>query len=297
MVSICIPIYNFDLKSLVKSLHSQGKKSGIIFEILLVDDASDNYYRNINKSLNTLEHVKYLQLNENIGRAKIRNYLADNAKYDYLIVMDCDSMTPDNKYIERYVPYCKGNIIVCGGRTHYKNYGDKNLQLRWLYGTKREENPAVKRSKNPNNSFMTNNFLISKSLFKKFWLNETITGYGHEDTYFGYQLKKAGIDIIHIDNPLIHTGLETADIFIKKTKEAIVNLLKIYKLTGYDHEFVHMVSLLKAYVKIKKLRLIFILRLIYNTFNKSMIKNLKGPNPKLWVFDLFKLGYICKIAK
>ena len=298
MLSICIPIYNYDLSPLVNSLHEQGKTLDIPFEIILADDASDNFYRNLNQKLNNLEHVKYIQLEKNIGRAKIRNYLAKKANFPYLLIMDCDSITPDNKFLERYLPFCKNtNIIVCGGRTHYPSPGDNSFLLRWLYGKNREEKTAAQRNQNPNNSFMTNNFLISKKLFEKFRLNEAITGYGHEDTYFGYQLKKAGINIIHIDNPLIHTGLEPADVYVRKTEEAIHNLLKIYEITNYDQEFVNMVSLLKTFRKIKKWRLTYFLQIIFKTFNYKIKNNLLSSNPKLWILDLYKLGYICKAAK
>ncbi len=298
MLSICIPIYNYDLSPLVNSLHEQGKTLDIPFEIILADDASDNFYRNLNQKLNNLEHVKYIQLEKNIGRAKIRNYLAKKANFPYLLIMDCDSITPDNKFLERYLPFCKNtNIIVCGGTTHYPSPGDNSFLLSWLYGKNREEKTAAQRNQNPNNSFMTNNFLISKKLFEKFRLNEAITGYGHEDPYFGYQLKKAGINIIHIDNPLIHTGLEPADVYVRKTEEAIHNLLKIYEITNYDQEFVNMVSLLKTFRKIKKWRLTYFLQIIFKTFNYKIKNNLLSSNPKLWILDLYKLGYICKAAK
>ena len=298
MLSICIPIYNYDLSPLVNSLHEQGKTLDIPFEIILADDASNNFYRNFNQKLNNLEYVKYIQLEKNIGRAKIRNYLAKKANFPYLLIMDCDSITPDNKFLERYLPFCKNtNIIVCGGTTHYPSPGDNSFLLRWLYGKNREEKTAAQRNQNPNNSFMTNNFLISKKLFKKFRLNEAIMGYGHEDTYFGYQLKKAGINIIHIDNPLIHTGLEPADVYVRKTEEAIHNLLKIYEITNYDQEFVNMVSLLKTFRKIKKWRLTYFLQIIFKTFNYKIKNNLLSSNPKLWILDLYKLGYICKAAK
>ncbi len=297
MLSVCIPVYNFDMNSLVSSLHSQGENLDLPFEILLADDASDDHYKIVNRKLNKLENVRYLQLDKNTGRSKIRNYLADKARYAYLLFMDCDSMTPDNKYLERYVPYCKGSVVVCGGRTHYPTPGDECFRLRWRYGTEREENRAAQRKKKPNNSFMTNNFLVSKDIFEKFRLNELIAGYGHEDTFLGYELKKAGISIMHIDNPLIHAGLEPSDVFLEKTKEAIQNLLKIYKLTGYDREFANMVSLLKTCRKIKQWKLAFLMRIIFGNFHAAMEKNLLGADPKLWVFDLYKLGYICKMLR
>lgn len=296
MLSICIPVYNYDVTALVSSLHLQGINLNIPFEILLVDDASDDSYREKNQELNKLEQVNYIQLDKNIGRAKIRNFLADSAQYHNLVFMDCDSAVPNDKYLERYLDYCKAKAVVCGGRTHHPTPGGKAFKLRWLYGTRREEKTASQRAEKPNNSFMTNNFLISKDIFIKFKLNESIKGYGHEDTFFGYQLKKANTEITHIDNPLIHTGLETSEVFLQKTKEAINNLLGIYKTVNYDNKFAEMVSLLNAYRKISNWKLVFFFRWFYNLYHRPMENNLLGSNPKLWIFDLYKLGYLCKIV-
>ncbi len=293
MLSICIPVYNHDLNALVSSLHEQGVNLNIPFEIILADDASEKNYRTQNIKLDQLDHVKYIQLDKNIGRAKIRNLLASKSSFQYLLFIDCDTIVPDDNYLKRYMPYLKKGIVVCGGTTYYNSLKNKQFRLRWLYGTKREEKTAKQRGKKPNRSFMTNNFLIHKELFNKYKLNETISGYGHEDTYFGYQLKKEGISIIHIDNPLIHVGLETSDVFLNKTREAIRNLLKAYKYTEHDKEFASMVSLLQAYSRVKQFKIAFFMRFGYKTFKNLMDKNLLGSKPKLWIFDLYKLGYIC----
>ncbi len=297
MLSICIPVYNYDIRPLARSLHAQGEKLKIPFEIIIADDASENIYRAINKEPDNLKHFTYIQLNENIGRSMIRNHLAEKASYPYLLFMDWDSLPPDDLYLERYMSYCKDSIIVCGGRCHSPAPGDKSLKLRWYYGINREEKTATQRNLKPNSSFMTNNFLISKDLFKEFYLNEAISGYGHEDTYFGYQLKKNKIPVIHIDNPLIHVGLEPSHHYLEKTKKAISNLLNIYKISGYDKDIVEMISLLKAFCRIKRYKITFLMRFIYTIFRRSMEKNLLGSKPKLWIFDLYKLGYICKISK
>ena len=49
MLSILIPIYNFDITQLVKDLHEQAKSLEKSFEIILIDDASDETYTKINK--------------------------------------------------------------------------------------------------------------------------------------------------------------------------------------------------------------------------------------------------------
>jgi hypothetical protein len=75
-----------------------------------------------------------------------------------------------------------------------------------------------KRAKHPWASFTGFNFIIDKSIFMKIRFNEDLKQYGHEDTLLGYQLRIAGVEIIHIDNALIHDGVESNEVFIAKTK-------------------------------------------------------------------------------
>ena len=86
----------------------------------------------------------------------------------------------------------------------------------------------TERNKHPHAGFSTFNVLIERSVFSKIRFNEELKQYGHEDTLLGYQLKKAGIDILHIDNGLMHEGLESNRDFLNKTKLGIENLSKLY---------------------------------------------------------------------
>ena len=99
MLSILIPTYNFDVRKLIFDLHEQAEKEKIEFEIIIADDASDNAFRNINKETETLHNVKYIQLNENSGRSKIRNFLAKQAKYNNLLFIDCDMIIENSNFI------------------------------------------------------------------------------------------------------------------------------------------------------------------------------------------------------
>ncbi|MTE25153.1 glycosyltransferase, partial [Microbacterium sp. ZXX196] len=44
MISICIPIYNTEVTTLVTALKSEIKTNHLNTEIVLIDDASDEYY-------------------------------------------------------------------------------------------------------------------------------------------------------------------------------------------------------------------------------------------------------------
>lgn len=170
-----------------------------------------------------------------------------------------------------------------------------SFYLRWLHGIRREQFSAKERNSEPNKSFMTNNFLISKTIFNKVRFDETITSYGHEDTLFGYELKKNNIIINHIDNPLIHLGLESNEEFIKKTKEGIENLKQIMMQNGYEKVFIRDITLLRWFKLLQKLGIGRILRFLFKKSEKRLLYYLANNKPRLLFFDLYKLGYLCSI--
>ena len=297
MLSVLIPVYNVDVRGLVEDIVKQGQKAGIPFEVIVLDDCSKDLYKTNNQLLSNTEKVHYAELDENIGRSKIRNKLADMANYAHLLFMDCDTALPDDQYIQRYISCCNEKNIICGGRIYRKNPPtEHNKYFRWYYGSKRETSNAEKRNKNPNKSFLSNNFLISRSLFQKVRFNENITSYGHEDTLFGYELEKKGVVIVHIDNPLIHNGLETTAEFLSKTRDAMGNLRFIYNAYREETNLIKNIKILKTYNRINKIGMVKPMSFFYRIAHKMLENNLKSRRPSLLVFDLYKLGFLCLIT-
>lgn len=296
MLSILIPIYNYDVSNLVIDIHKQAIELNIKFEIFLVDDFS-TIYKDKNKLLSNYKFVRYEELSSNFGRSKIRNYLADNAKYDNLIFLDCDSGIVRNNFISLYLENLNHQLIY--GGTHYHSTSPKNkkLKLHWLYGSRREVLPLETRKKYPNKSFKTNNFLIKKDVFKKIRFNEELKGYGHEDTLFGYELKKTNIKIYHIDNPASHLGLEENDVFLKKTRNGILNLYKLTELYTDEKQLYEDIKLLKYFFKLKKIYFCGLMKIAYRLSNKLIIRNLMGKNPNLKLFDFYKITFLCSKYK
>jgi glycosyltransferase involved in cell wall biosynthesis len=292
MFSICIPIYNYDVSELVQSLHRQALKTGQLFEILLMDDASQEEYREKNSKIDW-PSLRYIQLTENVGRSKIRNRLAQTAKYPFLIFMDCDSAVPSETYIDNYISYFKENSICYGGCIYEENRPQDKRYLRWKYGVNRESVPPAQRRKEPNFSFKTANFLIDKELLIKNPFDETIKGYGHEDTLFGIQLLSRDVRIQHIDNPLIHLGLEDASVFIAKTEKAVANLYKIDGLLQEKYPAsVNHSKLIRMGRKLRKWRLASLTAFVFTIVKPLIKKNLLSRNPSLFLFDLYRLGVL-----
>jgi glycosyltransferase involved in cell wall biosynthesis len=296
MLSICIPVYNFNITTLVNELYIQSVNLYVPIEIIIIDDASDEIFKQQNSILKSNKNLTYIELEKNLGRSKIRNHFLSYARYEYLLFMDCDSMITNRDYLQNYINACTGDAIICGGRKYETNRPDDDHYLRWLYGIKRESAPASVRSQKPNQSFMTNNFLISKSLLSSISFDETLYGYGHEDTVYGYQLKIHYIPIKHIENPLIHIGLEDKDEYIAKTVEGLSNLFRLYLRFKKNPAFVNDVKLLRFYRFLRRLQIIRILSWLFFIFKKSMLMNIRSSRPSLIIFDLYKLGYFCNIS-
>lgn len=290
MLSILIPVYNYDVNVLVRELKRQCDNAAIEYEIFLCDDASHESARRINETVSTSGDFRFKQLEKNVGRARIRNIMAGEAKYDNLLFMDCDSEMVKDNYIKTYLPYCDRNKVVCGGRVYsIIPPFDKNKLLRWKTGKKKEELDAAVRNQNPYRSFMTNNFLIPKKIMLAHPFDENISGYGHEDTLFGFQLKRKKIKVIHIDNPLLHAGLEDAEEFIAKTDNATANLWRIWKDKKLSEKELKEIPLMKTYLSLKKKSGRRVTRSLIRSFQKRIRKNLLSENPSVFLFDVYKI--------
>jgi glycosyltransferase involved in cell wall biosynthesis len=295
MLSICIPVYNYDVSPLVEELHRQLAASGISFEILLIDDASSSGFREKNRQI-ALSNTVYLQLERNIGWTKIRNLLAQKARYPYLLCMDSDSEIPSDTYVARYIDICRPGIVCFGGRMYEKQMKNRNLSLRWKYGKERESHTAVHRRKHPNVSFQAGNFIIDKNLFNIVSFNEALTEYGNEDTLFGLELLEHHILIEHIDNPLIHLGLEENTRFLKKVESSLINLKQIERILENRHiDRANFPRIVRTKKLLERYCLKGVVTFLFGIFRSVMTRNLCGKNPNLFLFDLYRVGFFCSI--
>ena len=109
---------------------------------------------------------------------------------------------------------------------------------------------------------------------------------------FSNNLKKNKVNIKHIDNPVLHLGLESTTIFIKKSLEAVKTtfLLENKNLLDCDLR-----PLQKSYLKLKKWSLIRIFSFLISLVKKRMKKNFHSLKPNLFWFDLYRLQYYIQL--
>ncbi len=294
MISVCVPVFNTDVRKLGLQLVDLSAKTSVPIEILLFDDCSDEKFQLLNRETATYSGIIYKEMESNLGRAAIRNRLGNSATQPWLLFLDGDSSIETTDFLSRYLEAIPMGEVICGG-TSYPAHSPEYQEtlLRWVYGRKREQLSALQRKLRNNFAITANNFLINREVFLQHGFRENIRGYGHEDTVLGYDLFKAGIRISHIDNPVLHTGLESSAEYLEKTKKAIENLLFIHANLIPDPEFRKESGLLKIGFTLRKAGLLRITATLFRWIEPCLRKNLTGTCPKLFLFNLYRIGYMC----
>ncbi|SHE98161.1 Glycosyl transferase family 2 [Mariniphaga anaerophila] len=296
MLSVNIPVYNIDVRELVGQITKLAETTAADIEIRVYDDGSDEPTKTKNRQIKTFPGVIYRELEQNLGRAAIRNKMGLDSESDYLLFIDADSKLVSENYLNKYIENAHPGVVLCGGTAYSEKTPADEKLLRWVYGQKREAISAVERNTRKGFIITSNNFLIDREVFKSIHFRENLGPYGHEDTLLGYDLFNAGVKPGHIDNPVEHTGLEDSQTFLNKTKTALENLLFISEnVLDNSPEFRARINFLKQYHKITKLVPLFLIRFFFDLVHPFIERNLLGKRPSLLMFDMYKLGCFSKL--
>lgn len=240
-----------------------------------------------NKEILELDNIKYIIRKENVGRAAIRNYLAKEAQYKWLLFIDSDMSVDNDEYIVTYLEKDDKFEVVYGG--YSLAFGDSS-NLRFIYEKKAEKShTATKRNRHPYLDLHTANLLILREVILAIPFDERIKNYGYEDVLLGKRLKENNIAIQHIDNPLIIDNYESNNNYLEKTKEGL-HTLKMFsnELHGYSR-------LLTTYKRISRCQLKWAIRLYWKFANKYLERKLISKKPNLYIFAIYKLGYFISL--
>jgi len=168
----------------------------------------------------------------------------------------------------------------------------------WKVSTIRESKTIEERNRN-GGGFKTNNVLIRKSVFEKVSFNEQLSGYGHEDTLFGFELRMNGYHTHHLDNPVRNAVLDTNEAFLAKSEEAILNLCKCIDYASNRKAFIAHVRLLSVHATLKKYGLLGLLRLTAFIGVPVLLNRLKAGRSLgiIFGFDFYKLYLLDQLLR
>ena len=202
-LSILIPTYNNVCLELVKSLQAQAAvlqsppdslslSSHYEYEILAADDGStDERTVEGNRSINTLPHCRYIERKENVGRAAIRNFLAREAKYTWLLFIDSNMNVISHQYLANYLKEKESDVVYGGYQIKRDAATRERLKynLRYIFESAGTQNGIhLQRQANPYADFHTSNFIVKRNILLKHPFDERFSHYGYEDVLWGKNL-------------------------------------------------------------------------------------------------------------
>lgn len=306
-LSILLPSYNNVCVSLVQVLQRQadalrGKlDKPFRYEIIVADDCStDAACIDANRVIGDMLHCRYLRMKQNVGRAQIRNVLISESRGDYVLLIDSDLFLCDDNYLYKYAT-STADVVYGGTRIGGEGLAmvdneanTENLKgnLRYIYEKKAEpSHRAVFRQLRPNQEISVCNLYARRDIMKAHPFDSRFKAYGYEDVLFGKRLAESGIEVTHIDNPVLINEFEPNSVFVKKTEEAILTLCRFEQdLEGYSN-LKTKVTTLGRYIPLS------LFRLWHRIMKNKEKRNLTGSKPSLLLFKLYKLGFFLENRK
>ena len=300
-LSILLPSYNNVCVSLVQVLQRQadalrGKlDKPFSYEIIVADDCStDAACIDANRVIGDMLHCRYLRMEQNVGRAQIRNVLISESRGDYVLLIDSDLFLCDDNYLYKYAT-STADVVYGGTRIGGKGFvmvddeaNTENLKgnLRYIYEKKAEpSHRAAFRQLRPNQEISVCNLYARRDIMEAHPFDSRFKAYGYEDVLFGKRLAESGIEVTHIDNPVLINEFESNSVFVKKTEEAIITLCRFEQdLEGYSN-LKTKVTTLGRYIPLS------LFRLWHRIMKNKEKRNLTGSKPSLLLFKLYKLGF------
>ena len=302
-LSILIPTYNNVCLELVKSLQAQASLlQNLEYEILVADDGSTDLSTiEGNRAINQLENCQYIEREKNVGRAAIRNFLAQQARYPWLLFIDSNMDVILSEYLSNYLKQMKESDADLEDSIHIKYgiiYGGYQIKrddttkerlknnLRYIFESRGTQNGDYReRQAHPYHDFHTSNFIVQRSIILKYPLDERFYHYGYEDVLWGKVLKDKHIGIKHIDNPLGYDHFIGNMSFISKTEESLRTLYQFREeLEGYS-------KIIDYAQRLKRWHLSHLCQKLFPFVCLPIKARLTGNKPSILWFNIYKLLY------
>ena len=291
MLSLLIPTYNFDCLLLIRELHEQcealrAADGAFDYEIVVVDDGSPfrELVCRLQAGVEQLgERVRLLALGVNVGRAAVRNRLLSEARGAWVVMMDSDARVVRRDFVERYWEVRERVDVVAGGIMHPSEV-ERGRELRIVYERSFERERSVAwRRRHPYARFSVFNLMARREVIAKFCFDIRCEQYGYEDFFLGVALEEAGVAVSHIDNPLLHTGIDTSADFLRKAETAVRTLSRL------PEELRNKTGLERLASRLRGWRLDGVFVWAFSCVQGAVRRQLLGRTPSVLLLQLYKL--------
>mgnify|MGYP002638898225 CR=1 FL=1 len=234
-ISVLVPVYRFEVGPLATSLARMARDLDGAIEVRLLDDGTpDAGLRLENRAAieSADRSISYSELEQNVGRARARNHLAEGAQGDFLLFLDADVLPDGSDFFERYLRWIEADAgdVACGGLS-YEQRIRRGREYRFHLALARSTEllRPEEKSVEPWRHLTTANLLVRRSLFASIPFDPEFSGYGYEDSEWGIRVSRCA-RVSFIENSVSHLGLIEERELVARTARSLPNFRRLADL-------------------------------------------------------------------
>jgi glycosyltransferase involved in cell wall biosynthesis len=228
-LSVLTPFYRYDPSALLARL--KNAPQGV--EFILIDDGSSSasLIANVIASAERLNApVRLIIWGKNRGRAAARNRMIAEARGEYVLFLDADMLPDAPRFLSIWLGVLSTQrpLAAFGGLSVRHVVRAKETALHHTLFSRSDCALASVRAATPAQSTASANLAVRRDFLASHPFDASFTGWGFEDTDWALTVSRR-TNILHVDNPATHAGLDDAATLMRKSIEAGPNFARLAK--------------------------------------------------------------------
>ncbi len=233
-LSVLIPFLRDDPTDLLTRLDQEAPALFGAAEVVLLDDGTGD--ADLTARLKTALHAlalpaRLITLSANEGRARGRNRLTIAARGRAWLFLDSD-MRPDTpRFLQTWIAQMaeRDPAVAFGGFSLDQAPTEPRFAVHRALSGASECLPASERAKQPEKYVYTSNLLVRRDVFAAEAFDPGFSGWGWEDVEWAMRVSRR-FEVVHIDNPATHMGLDTVEDLARKFDQGAGNFARVVAL-------------------------------------------------------------------
>lgn len=219
-LSVLTPFYRYDPSAMLKRFANAPAD----VEFVLLDDGSVSaeLIANVMRAAAaTGAPARIIVSQANLGRARARNRLIAEARGDYVLFLDADMLPDAPTFLSIWLGIIatQNPCVAFGGLSlaHIEPTADTALHYA-LFG-RSDCAPARQRARRAAQTTASSNLLVRRDFLIAHPFDDHFTGWGFEDVDWALDISRVA-EILHVENPATHAGLDDVGTLMRKSAEA-----------------------------------------------------------------------------
>lgn len=226
-LSVVTPFHRHDPCALIAAL----RRVPIGVEIVLLDDGSGNaalLARAVSALSQTGAAARIVVWEANRGRSAARNRLIDEARGEYVLMLDADMMPDRADFLQRWLEiiHRERPWIAFGGLSLTHTAPTPETALHYNLFANSDCRSAEERARAPAQFTASANLLVRRDFLLDHPFDGDFAGWGFEDVDWALSASRHA-PILHVDNSATHVGLDSVADLLRKSAEAGPNFARL----------------------------------------------------------------------